>query len=248
MGTAPTPGGPGQLPSAGVQWWASRSDPCCKPPPPAPVRALWTIRWKAGERCSAACRTARTAGPGSEAADAFARRLSADLRGAAAPTADFAATPLHLAIPDRRQSGPRRSSTGLFTGSCTLAGFQTGPAATAQPDGHPRQAKRAVPGPATWPRSGRSGLPDRVPADAAGRSGRGWQALPRRSGTGARRSNSGWSIPRSRIGNPVPPDRTGAPPVLEAMNQDTAIGLLRRALDLPITALSTSPVERKRPT
>ena len=55
-----------------------------------------------------------------------------------------------------RTSGPRRSSTGPSTGSCTSAGSRTGPAATAArwPCWSSRTGGSAPP---TWPRSGRSG-------------------------------------------------------------------------------------------
>jgi len=82
----PTPGGPDDFPRL-VQWWASRGDPSRASASRA-VRALWAIRWKAGELLGW---DGPDAGPGSER-PTLRDRLPADLREAPAGP-DFAALP-----------------------------------------------------------------------------------------------------------------------------------------------------------
>jgi len=87
-----TPGGPDDFPRL-VEWLASRDDPSRASASRA-VRALWAIRWKAGELLGW---DGPDAGPGSRVAT-LRDRLPADLR-AAPPGPDFRAlpfTPLYL--------------------------------------------------------------------------------------------------------------------------------------------------------
>jgi hypothetical protein len=88
----PTPGGPDDFPRL-VEWLASRDDPSRASASRA-VRALWAIRWKAGELLGW---DGPDAGLGSRVAT-LRDRLPADLR-AAPPGPDFSAlpfTPLYL--------------------------------------------------------------------------------------------------------------------------------------------------------
>jgi Protein of unknown function (DUF2867) len=88
----PTPGGPDDFPQL-VEWLASRGDPSRASASRA-VRALWTIRWKAGQLLGW---DGPDAGPGSRV-PTLRDRLPADLRGAPSGP-DFRAlpfTPLYL--------------------------------------------------------------------------------------------------------------------------------------------------------